>query len=105
MNQQHRRHESVVERLAAEAIRLGADSLDVEYKDGYEEVFVVRGSVGQGIARLQSSSPQAVTLREELHRIAKRKRRIAVGGSRYELRGNVYESFGEDAFRVRLCRV
>ena len=28
-----RRHESVVERLAAEAIRLGADFLDVEYKE------------------------------------------------------------------------
>lgn len=100
-----RRHESVVERLATEAIRLGADFLDVEYKDGYEEVFAAQGGVGHGIARFRSSSPAAVTLREELHRIAKRKRRFAVGGSQYELRGNVYESFGEDAFRVQLRRV
>ncbi len=101
----HRRNESVVERLAAEAIRLGADVLDVEYKDGYEGVFAAQGGVGHGIARFRSSSPEAVTLREELHRIAKRKRRIAVDGSQYELRGNVYESFGEDAFRVQLRRV
>jgi hypothetical protein len=101
----HRARESVLERLAAEAIRLGAGSLDVEYKDGYEEVFAVQGGVGHGIARFRSASPQAVTLRAELHRIAKQKRRIAVGGSQYELRGNVYESFGEDAFRVQLRRV
>ena len=53
------KHEDLVERLATEAIRLGADLLEVEYKDGYEEVF-------------------AAALREELHRIARRKRRIAV---------------------------
>lgn len=101
----HRRPEGVVERLAAEAIRLGADFLDVEYKDGYEEVSAAQGGVGYGIARFRSSSPEAVMLREELYRIAKRKRRIGVGGSQYELQGSVYESFGEDAFRVQLRRV
>jgi len=95
-------HESIVERLAAEAIRRGADLLDVEYKDGYEDVVAAKGGVGHGIARFRSSSPEAVTLREELHRIAKRKHRITVDGSQYELRGSVYESFGEDAFRVQL---
>ncbi len=64
-------------RLAAEAVRLGADL----------------------------PSPEAATLREKLHRIAKRKQRMAVGGARYELRGSVYGSFGEDAFRVQLRRV
>jgi hypothetical protein len=101
----HGKHESIVERLAADAIRLGADVLEVEYKDGYEEVFAARGGVGYGIARFRSSSPDAVTLREGLHRVAKRKRRIVVGGSQYELRGNVYENFGEDAFRVQLRHV
>lgn len=99
------KHESILERFATEAVRLGADLLDVEYKDGYEEVFAVKGGVGQGIARFRSSSPEAVTLRGELHRLAKRKRRMAVGGAQYELRGSVYESFGEDAFRVQLRRV
>lgn len=100
-----RRHESIIERLAAEAIRLGADFLEVEYKDGYEEVVAGQGGVGYGIARFRSSSSEAVTLREELHHIAKRKWRIAVGEFQYELRGKVYESFGEDAFRVQLRRV
>jgi hypothetical protein len=97
--------ESVVERVATEAVRLGADVLEVEYKDGYEEVFAAKAGVGQGIARFRSSSPDAVRLREELHRIAKRKRRIAVDGYEYELRCGVYESFGEEAFQVELRRV
>lgn len=101
----HRRHESIIARLVAEAIRLGADFLEVEYKDGYEEVVAGQGSVGYGIARFRSSSPEAVALREELRHIARRKWRIVVDGSQYELRGKVYESFGEDAFRVQLRRV
>ena len=76
-------HESIVERLAAEAIRHGADLLNVEYKDGYEDVVAAKGGVGHGIARFRSSSPEAITLREELHRIAKRKDRITVDGSQY----------------------
>ncbi len=98
-------HESILVRLATEAVRLGADLLEVEYKDGYEEVFAAKGGVGQGIARFQSSNPEAATLREELHRIARHKQRIAVGGAQYELRGSVYHSFGEDTFRVELRRV
>ena len=99
------KQQSIVERLAMEAIRLGADLLEVEYKDGYEEVFATKAGVGHGIARFRSSSSEGVSLREDLHRIAKRTRRIAVGGSQYELRGSVYESFGEDAFRMELRRV
>lgn len=96
--------ESIVERLAGEAIRSGAEFLEVEYEDGYENVVAGKGHMGVGIARFRSSSPEAITLREELHSLAERKRRIIVDGSAYELWGKVYESFGEDAFRVRLRR-
>lgn len=95
-------HKSIVERLAAEAIRRGADALDVEYKDGYEEVFAMTGAVGYGIARLRSSGPEAASLRKELRGITRRKRRIRVDGRDYELRGRAYDSFGEEAFRVEL---
>jgi hypothetical protein len=97
--------QSIVERLATEAIRRGAELLEVEYKAGYEEVFAVNGEVGQGSARLPSSSQEAVSLREELYRIVKKKLRIAVDESQYEVRGSVYDSFGEDAFRLALRRV
>ena len=96
---------SVVERLAREAIRLGADALEVEYKNGHEQVFAVKGGMGYGIASLRSSGSEAASLRDELRAITRRKRRITVGDDEYELRGRVYESFGEDAFRVELRRV
>ena len=96
---------SRVEQLASEAIRLGADALEVEYKDGYEEVVAMRGSAGHEIARLSSASREAALLRDELHARARRKRRLIVGGGEYELRVRVYDSFGEEAFRVDLRRV
>ena len=100
------KQESIVERLAVEAIRLGADELEVEYKDGYEWAFAAKAGMGFGIASFRSSNPEAGALRDELHRLAKRKRRIVmVDGLRYELRGRIYDSFGEEAYRVDLRRV
>ena len=95
----------IVYRLVVEAINLGTDSLEIEYKDGHEEIFAVKGAVGQGIARLQSSSPEAESLRSQLHSISKRKQRLIVGDYEYELQCRIYDSFGEDAFRVRVRRV
>jgi hypothetical protein len=46
-----------------------------------------------------------MSLRQELHALAKRKRhRFAFGGAQYELRARVYDSFGEEAFEVKLRR-
>jgi hypothetical protein len=37
-----RKHKDTVSRLAALAIGLGAEGLDIEYKDGHEEVFAIK---------------------------------------------------------------
>jgi hypothetical protein len=99
------KQKNIVEQIAAEAIRLGVEELEVEYKDGHEEVFAVKAAVGFGIASLRSSSPQTASLRHELYGITKKKRRLTIGDSEYELRARIYDSFGEDAFRVQLRRV
>jgi hypothetical protein len=93
---------SIVDRLASEAIRLGVKTLEVEYKDGHEEVFATTGPVGFGIASLRSSTPEAASLRSELRGIARRSRRVSVGDGHYELRCRIFESFGEDAFRLEI---
>jgi hypothetical protein len=49
-------HGSILEKFAAEAVRLGAEQLEVEYKDGYEEVLAIAGDFGFGIGRLRSTS-------------------------------------------------
>jgi hypothetical protein len=96
---------SVLRDLVREAVCHPADTIEVEYKDGHEEVFAVKGGVGYGIARFDSSGDQGVSLRKELYGLTRKKRRVAIGDVEYELRARVYESFGEDAFQVKLRRI
>lgn len=96
---------SVFRDLALEAVRRGADMIEVEHKDGYEQVFAVRSGVAHAIARFRSSGDQAASLRKELYSLTRKRRRVAIGDVEYELRARVYESFGEDAFQVELGRI
>ena len=95
---------STLDRLASEAIRQGADTIEIEHKDGYEEVYFMKGGAGSGIT-LPSPSPEVRSLLRELHGIAKRGHRVTVDGCEYDLRVRIWDSFGEDAFRVSLRRV
>lgn len=93
---------NIVEEIASKTIRSGGDAVEVEYRDGYDEVYPVSGPIGTSIGfRLKSSSEQAKLLRTDLYSIAKRRRCITVDGREYELRCRVYDSFGEHAFRVQ----
>jgi len=92
---------SIIEEIASQTIRSAGDAVEVEYKDGYEEVFPVTGRVGTSLGiRLRSSSPEAKSLREGLYRIANQRQRITLGRREYELRCRIYDSFGEEAFRL-----
>ena len=92
---------NIVEDIASQTIRSGGEAVEVEYKDGYEEVFPVAGRFGTSIGfRLDSSSEEGKSLREELYKIAKKKRCLTVSGREYELRCRIYDSFGEHAFRL-----
>ena len=51
-----RTSKSPLERLVLEALGLGADALEVEYRDGHEEVVAMGGSIGAAIARFASGS-------------------------------------------------
>ena len=88
-----------------EALRFGADYLEIEYKDGYELVFVMRSGIGCGIARFESSTPEASALRKGLYSLARKKRRMVLDDPQCELRVHTYDSFGETAFRIRLRRI
>lgn len=88
--------------LIAEALNLGAEKIEVELKYGKEEVAAMKGSLGFGIATLDSSSPEAETLRDELCELEEKTRAIEVDGRKYRLSVETYDSFGETAFRVFL---
>jgi len=100
-----RQMKAILEELAAQAIRLGAERLEVEYKDRHEEVFAVKSGFGWGIASLRSSSPQAASLHAELYALTKKKRSMIIDNLTYDLRARIFDSFGEDAFRMELRRV
>jgi hypothetical protein len=96
---------SIVQGLVAKAIRCGADMIEVEYDEGYEEVYIRKDNLALGIDRFKATSAGASFLRKELYGLAKKKRRIVLDNEKYELRARIYDSFGEDAFRVQLRKL
>lgn len=90
---------SILLELVEKAIGAGASEMEIEYKDGREQVFALSQGIGVAIASLDSKSEQAQSLREELYRIAKKKKMICPGRD-YLLRVRVFDSFGEDAFHI-----
>ena len=93
---------TLLEDLCAHALSCGADTLEVEYKDRREWVYARSGNTGFSTANFDSSSPEAKELRENLYAARKKPVRTAIGGQVWILKVSVYDSFGEDAFRVRI---
>ena len=93
--------DSVLERLARQALQLGADALVIEYKDGYEEACACQADVGYGLGRLPSSGRAAARLRQELRLVSRRPRRIIIDDEAYDLRGEISERFGRRPFGCR----
>ncbi len=88
-------------RVVLEVLTAGATGFEVEYKDGNEEICVMRGPVGFGIASVPSASDEARQLRAQLYGMSKKKRnKLQVGDTEYLLHVEIFDSFGEDAFRV-----
>ena len=69
---------------------------------GGEWVYARKGDVGFGTANFASLSRDAKELRENLHAARKKPVRTALGGQVWILKVEVYDSFGGDAFRVRI---
>jgi len=93
---------TLLEGLCGHAVSFGAESIEVEYKDGREWVYAREGGVGFSIANYASSSADAKELRGNLYAAAKKPVRAVFGGQVYLLKVRISESFGEDAFDVRI---
>lgn len=93
---------TLLEDLCEHALSCGAESIEVEYKDGREWVFARKGDIAFGTANFASSSSEAKELRENLYAARKKPVRTAIGGHVWILKVGVYDSFGEDGFRVRI---
>ncbi len=86
--------------IVAQVLSAGATEFEVEYKDGEEQICAMSGAVGFSVASLPSASDDARQLRSELYGSRKKRARINVFGVDYRLCVEVFDSFGEDAFRV-----
>jgi hypothetical protein len=93
---------TLLEGLCGHALSLGAESIEVECKDGCERVFANKGGMGIGIANYRSSSADAKELRGNLYAAAKKPVHTVIGGQVYILKAAVSESFGEDTFAVSI---
>lgn len=89
----------------SEAIYMKAFEVVIEYKDGYEEIIVVTNQMGFSIARLNSNGEEATKIREQLYELHENKGLIEIVENRYELKVEIYEDFGEDAFKILINQV
>jgi hypothetical protein len=102
MNRTSTTEEGLLENLIAKAVELHADSLEVEYKDGREEVCAMRGCVGGGIASLDSLSSEVKAFRQRIRKIGKKGLNVTVDGKTHRLTVAAYDSFGEEAYRIEI---
>jgi hypothetical protein len=98
------RNSDVLAEVVARVLSTGATEFEVEYKDGEEHVVAFSGTVGVGVAAFRSDSDEAQELRRQLYALNKKRREIIHSGIEYVLRVKVFDSFGEDAFRVKIAR-
>jgi hypothetical protein len=91
---------TLLEGLCGHALSLGSQSINVEYKDHREWVFVNKDGIGIGVANYASSSSDGKELRANLYAAAKKPVRTVLDGKVYILKVRAFDSFGEDAFAV-----
>ena len=82
----------MLEDLLRKAVEIGADRVEIEYKDGAELVTAFHGPVGIGISSV-ASAHRGVLFREMQD--LKKRRDATLGRNMYRLTFSKYESFGE----------
>lgn len=76
----------------------------MEYEHGEGMIVPLRGAVGFDVAAFPSSSEEAQTLRRQLYALKRRRRKIIHAGVESGLPVRIFDSFREDAFRVKITR-
>ncbi len=92
----------ILTRIVGLVLDAGATDFEAEYKDSHAEICAMRGPIGFGIASLRSSSDGAKELMAKLYSLKKKLGRVRVGGVDYTLRVEIFDSFGENAYRVSI---
>jgi len=92
----------MLKELLKKAVEIGADRIEIEWKDGARLVSAFCGPTGIGIAWLDAAPWKAVY---EQMRELKKSRRTVLGGVSYRLAFSKYQSFDEWVFVIRIQEV
>jgi hypothetical protein len=92
---------TLLERICVHSLSFGSEAIEVESKDRKEWVYAVQAGVREKIATFDSSGSDGKELRRDLYAV-KKPVRIVAQGKVYILKVRIFESFGEDAFEVRM---
>lgn len=93
---------TLLEDLCQHALSIGAESIEVKYKDHREWVYGRNGDTAVSFASFASSSSDAKELRDNLSRALKKPLRTVLAGQVYVLKVQIGDSFEEDAFAVKI---
>jgi Iron dependent repressor, N-terminal DNA binding domain len=93
---------TLLEGLCGHALSFGAQSIEVEYKDGMEWVFALQDGERIRIATYAESSADGEELRGNLDAAAKKPVRTVFTGQVYILQVRVFQSADEAAFAVSI---
>ena len=83
------------------AVAIGADRVEIEYKDDLEWIYASDGIVGVGIGTIKANSAQSKQLFRELEALKKAKQAVLQGVLR-QLSIKTFQSFGEDAHWISI---
>lgn len=98
------RDPDVLAEVVYRVLSVGATEFEVESEDGKEQVAAFNGAVGVGVMAFRADSEDGRELRSQLYALKKKRRAITCAGVRYRLQVKMFDSFGENAFRVRIAR-
>ncbi len=83
------------------ALDESADAISIEYKDGYEEVCLLRGNIGLELDKIKSNSDQSKSMFNELAEI-EAQGYMLIGNQRITLNVDTYDNFGDAAYRITI---
>lgn len=86
------------------ALELNSNEIEIEYKNGYEEIFAYRNNFGAGIGNLKSNTEEAEMLRSLLYG-AQKTTTIVDNADKFQFSVKIEEDFGEDTFHIRFKKV
>ena len=105
MTQPDPKPESLLVKLLKIAVESGADSIEVEPDRGEVIVYAFQGNSGVSIASFDSDDSEAEALLDDLWKRWRKRKRVEIDGTHYNLKVETYDSFDETVYRLHFEKI